>query len=249
MSLLLGDPDKRLTATQVAVVPSEDAPPPNPGHQAFAELLAASSLALIPSSGDQSSNGGGDQNTERQEGDPLTIKEIIELCREYENSGFKMSQRQFSKKKGIYRSNFDRYWRLYKSGKLNNVLQPEKRHRLRNGKYMAVENMLIEYVKLTANEHGKPEFSWGMLSRKALEIARLVLSPEEASSFKASPGWLYRILSRHGIIQCEPRHNEKKKKNLSVISVDNLGDSMSSANAVAQMDHQSMEINQQIFQI
>ncbi len=125
-----------------------------------------------------------------------------------------MSRRQFAMKKGVSRSNFDRYWKSYKSGKYDDLKLPGQRHRVRPGKYESVEKLLVEYVQSSKRDPNNTglELTWSTLSIKAREIARQVLSPEEVEQFKASPGWLFKILGRYGFIKLNKSIKIKKLK-------------------------------------
>ena len=125
-----------------------------------------------------------------------------------------MSRRQFAIKKGISRSNFDRYWRSYKSGKYDDLKLPAQRHRVRHGKYEPVEKLLVEFVQANKRDPNNTclELTWNTLSSKARDIARQVLSPDEADQFKASPGWLFRILGRYGFIKLNKSTKIKANK-------------------------------------
>jgi hypothetical protein len=132
----------------------------------------------------------------------LSIQEIVNICREFE-SGEKISRREFAKLKDVSRTKFDRYWKNYRMGKYSNVKLANKRRRVRPGKYIAVEEKLIDYLNERKMSGMKNDLSWIVLSEKAREIAKVILPEDMAIAFRASAGWLYGVLQRGGFIHVD----------------------------------------------
>jgi hypothetical protein len=129
----------------------------------------------------------------------LSIQEIVDLCKEFEVCD-KISRREFAKVQNVSRTKFDRYWKNYRVGKYNNVKLASKRRRVKPGKYLAVENKLIEFLEDRKAQGIKNDLSWLVLSEKALELSKDSLSEPLQATFKASAGWLNGVLHRNGLI-------------------------------------------------
>jgi hypothetical protein len=137
----------------------------------------------------------------------LSIQEIVNLCREFEMCD-KISRREFAKARDVSRTKFDRYWKNYRVGKYNNVKLANKRQRVKPGKYLAVENKLVEFLEDRKAQGIKNDLSWLVLSEKALELSKDILSEPLQATFKASAGWLYGVLHRNGFIHVDLTGND-----------------------------------------
>jgi len=87
----------------------------------------------------------------------------------------------------------------FKSGKLKLTNDGDWRVRRRGGKYEIVEDKLLEYI--AENYGGKAEVSWRELQAKALELANELLPPDVASGFRASQGWISRVLGKNAVVE------------------------------------------------
>lgn len=87
----------------------------------------------------------------------------------------------------------------YKSGKLKLTHDGDWRVRRRGGKYEIIEDKLLEYIEL--NYGGKAEVSWRELQAKALELANELLPPDVANGFRASQGWISRVLGKNAVVE------------------------------------------------
>lgn len=137
----------------------------------------------------------------------LSIQEIVNLCREFEMCD-KISRREFAKARDVSRTKFDRYWKNYRIGKYNNVKLANKRRRVKPGKYLAVENKLVEFLEERKAQGIKNDLSWIVLSEKALELSKDCLTEQLQTTFKASAGWLYGVLHRNGFIHVDLTGND-----------------------------------------
>ena len=147
-------------------------------------------------------------NNRKRRRPELTDFEKIECVEDFKRSA--KSMRQYCKDTEKSHSTFCGWVKDYDMGKMvAGTCNGWRRHRA--GSYLPVEQKLVEYIVLRGELYQADALSWQLLQCTALELASKYLSPEEAAGFKASPGWLQRVLRRNNLktirLQDEAMHN------------------------------------------
>ena len=102
----------------------------------------------------------------------------------------------------VFRSTF-KTW--LGSNKYNDALQAvknESQSRVKKGKYFQVAEGLVKYIELRRRLYTKDGLglSWLVLKDRALTIVQSVLSPDDFNNFKASDGFVDKVLKANGLV-------------------------------------------------
>ena len=133
------------------------------------------------------------------------------LCDTYSKGNYK-SQVDFLRSDASGRETstkiFSRMLQKYKRGDL----VPDGRMRKKTPEFLQIEQRLVRYI--SANEGDHEALAWANLRMKAMEIAKVLGYPK--GSFRASSGWLHRVLKRNEIIlgKESPISNEEARESI-----------------------------------
>lgn len=144
----------------------------------------------------------------------LTIRQKYELISLHENQNVKPKQllRMFPVgKTQLYRilQDRDKFKKIMLEAKLN-----VDRKKIKPGKHEVINEMTYEWYKKTQDEldsEGKGEHVTGqMIKKKAMEFVNVL----GIDGFKASSGWLYAFVNRHGINRTKTNTNKPEVEDI-----------------------------------
>lgn len=129
-----------------------------------------------------------------------TVRDKIAMVKKFLSVQPPISIRRFSVQYGIPSNTFKHWISTYENGVPEdlNSLESQSRRRIRPGKFPAVENKVIEFLKARdlANE-GKIDAQ--SLKEKCDAWAKECLTEKEIEDFKVTPSWLQRVMRRHSL--------------------------------------------------
>lgn len=132
-----------------------------------------------------------------------TLATKIKHVQDFQNNSGGMSMEQYCSLHNIPKSTLSTWKKEVQSGKLNEKLSGTTiKKRDVSGEYLEVEKKLVEYIKLR-NERYERDYcglSWLFMHEKALQFAAQVLDEESLANFKASSGWISRVLKRNDLV-------------------------------------------------
>jgi len=135
-----------------------------------------------------------------------TLEQKRSLATELLNMKVRMTGRTFARSKKVNEDTFKSWVRKYAKNCINTQLTAArkddgKRMRERKCTYELVEQKVVDYIHKRNAKYqvDKCGSSWALMQDRTWPFAREVLSEEEQAEFKASYGWLSKVLLRNGL--------------------------------------------------
>ena len=126
----------------------------------------------------------------------------LKHVRDFQNSSG-MSMDQYCRLHNLSKSTLSTWKKAVDTGKLHEKLQGlTEKMRDVSGEYEEVEKLLVAYINLRNERYEKDHcgMSWIFMHEKALQFAQRVLDKESLAKFKASDGWISRVLKRNDLV-------------------------------------------------